>query len=183
MKHSNDAIRNRTRNLPACSAVPQPSAPHRTPPTEFRRNLMLGNEVLEHHAYSVALLSHNFHIFRPFIWDNDEQGLWYSGLGSSTRKSLQMVYADVCINGSLHICLWRIFLTVAITSYIWASLGVGFIGTCLIWGRFLCGSWQVQAAYFVMKSDTSSYRPRLGTSLCTNFFTPLESPTGTALMA
>ena len=72
---------------------------------------------------------------------------------------------------------------VAITSHLRAFSGVGFIGTCLIRGRFLCGSWQVQAAYFVMKSDTSSNRPRFGTLLCTNFFTPLESPTGTALMA
>jgi len=27
MKNSNDTIRNRTRNLPACSEVPQPTAP------------------------------------------------------------------------------------------------------------------------------------------------------------
>ena len=29
MKNSNDNIENRTRNLPACSAVPQPTAPPR----------------------------------------------------------------------------------------------------------------------------------------------------------
>ena len=29
MKNSNDTIRNRTRDLPACSAVPQPTAPPR----------------------------------------------------------------------------------------------------------------------------------------------------------
>jgi hypothetical protein len=73
--------------------------------------------------------------------------------------------------------------SVAITSHVQAFSGLGFIGTCLIQGRFLCGSWQVQMAYFVMKSDTSSNRPRFGTLLCINFFTPLESPTGTALMA
>ena len=28
MKNSNDTIGNRTRDLPACSAVPQPAAPH-----------------------------------------------------------------------------------------------------------------------------------------------------------
>jgi hypothetical protein len=32
MKNSNDTIRNRTRNLPTCSAVPQPTALPRAPP-------------------------------------------------------------------------------------------------------------------------------------------------------
>jgi len=31
MKNSNDTIENRTRDLPACSAVPQPTAPPRDP--------------------------------------------------------------------------------------------------------------------------------------------------------
>jgi len=31
MKNSNDTIGYRTRNLPACSAVPQPTAPPRAP--------------------------------------------------------------------------------------------------------------------------------------------------------
>ena len=31
MKNSNDAIGNRTRDLPACRAVPQPTAPPRAP--------------------------------------------------------------------------------------------------------------------------------------------------------
>jgi hypothetical protein len=31
MKNSNDTIGNRTRDLPACSAVPQPTAPARAP--------------------------------------------------------------------------------------------------------------------------------------------------------
>jgi len=31
MKHSSDTIGNRTRDLPACSAVPQPTASLRTP--------------------------------------------------------------------------------------------------------------------------------------------------------
>jgi len=31
MKNSNDTISNRTRNLPVCSAVPQPTAPPRDP--------------------------------------------------------------------------------------------------------------------------------------------------------
>jgi hypothetical protein len=32
MKNPNDIIGNRTRDLPACSAVPQPTAPPRAPP-------------------------------------------------------------------------------------------------------------------------------------------------------
>jgi hypothetical protein len=31
MKNSNDTIENRTRDLPTCSAVPQPTAPPRAP--------------------------------------------------------------------------------------------------------------------------------------------------------
>jgi len=38
MKNSNDTIGNRTRNLPACSAVPQPSAPPRAPITAHNNN-------------------------------------------------------------------------------------------------------------------------------------------------
>jgi len=36
VKNSNDIIGNRTRNLPACSAVPQPTAPPRTPYTSCK---------------------------------------------------------------------------------------------------------------------------------------------------
>ena len=32
MRNTSDTIGNRTRDLPACSAVPQPTAPPRTPP-------------------------------------------------------------------------------------------------------------------------------------------------------
>ena len=35
MKNSNDTIGNRTRDLPACSAVPQPTAQSRDPPEEL----------------------------------------------------------------------------------------------------------------------------------------------------
>jgi len=34
---------------------------------------MLGNEVFEHHTYSLALLPYSFHIFGPFTSDNDVQ--------------------------------------------------------------------------------------------------------------
>ena len=36
MKNSNDTIGDRTRDLPACSAVPQPTAPQRTPNNDSR---------------------------------------------------------------------------------------------------------------------------------------------------
>jgi len=38
MKHSNDTIGDRTRDLPACSAVPQPRAPLRVPTTKANNN-------------------------------------------------------------------------------------------------------------------------------------------------
>jgi hypothetical protein len=34
---------------------------------------MPGNEVFKHHAHSLALLPHSFHIFGPFTPDNDVQ--------------------------------------------------------------------------------------------------------------
>jgi hypothetical protein len=34
MKNSNDTIGNRTRDLPTCRAVPQPTARHRVPPRQ-----------------------------------------------------------------------------------------------------------------------------------------------------
>jgi len=37
MKNSNDTIGNRIRDLPACSAVPQPTAPPRAPPAYMVR--------------------------------------------------------------------------------------------------------------------------------------------------
>ena len=41
MKNSNDTIGNRTRDLPTCSTVPQPSAPLRTPLPAWVRNVNL----------------------------------------------------------------------------------------------------------------------------------------------
>jgi hypothetical protein len=38
MKNSNDTIGNRTRELPACSAVPQPTAPPRAPRNKKKKN-------------------------------------------------------------------------------------------------------------------------------------------------
>jgi len=45
MKNSNDAIGNRTRDLPARSAVPQPTAPPRAPSTETL-NLNMYNSMI-----------------------------------------------------------------------------------------------------------------------------------------
>jgi len=39
MKKSNDAIGNRTHDLPACSAVPQPTAPPHAPKDEVQTAL------------------------------------------------------------------------------------------------------------------------------------------------
>jgi hypothetical protein len=52
MKNSNDAIENRTRDLPACSAVPQPTAPPRAPQSavpylRFRRKNYIQIKKLE----------------------------------------------------------------------------------------------------------------------------------------
>jgi hypothetical protein len=40
MKNSNDSIWNRTRDLPACSAVPQPTTPPCTPLSGMKRPVM-----------------------------------------------------------------------------------------------------------------------------------------------
>ena len=40
MKKSSDTIRNRTRDLPACSALPQPTAPPRAPSTKITTPLL-----------------------------------------------------------------------------------------------------------------------------------------------
>jgi hypothetical protein len=40
MKNSNDTIGNRTRDLPACSAVPQPTAPRSAPNKVWRYNVV-----------------------------------------------------------------------------------------------------------------------------------------------
>ena len=41
MKNSNDTIENRTRDLPDCSAVPQPTAPPRAPTDVLLLNIRL----------------------------------------------------------------------------------------------------------------------------------------------
>jgi len=41
IKNSNDTVGNRTRDLPACSAVPYPTAPPRAPISEYRNKIFL----------------------------------------------------------------------------------------------------------------------------------------------
>ena len=55
MKNSNDTIGNRTRNLPACSAVPQPTAP----PSAPGRNVLLTN-VMNSKYFSVWKSKNSF---------------------------------------------------------------------------------------------------------------------------
>ena len=43
MKNSSDTIGNRTRDLPACSAVPQPTAPPRAPVVAYRNIILSDN--------------------------------------------------------------------------------------------------------------------------------------------
>ena len=53
MKNSNDTIGNRTRDLPTCSTVPQPTAPPHTP--IFRRNFHKNALCMRHLCPSVRL--------------------------------------------------------------------------------------------------------------------------------
>jgi hypothetical protein len=45
MKNSNDTIGNRTRDLPACSAVPQPTAPLRAPYVYVKKQILCEAEI------------------------------------------------------------------------------------------------------------------------------------------
>ena len=45
MKNFNDTIENRTRDLPACSAVPQPTAPSRAQPTRYSQYFTASAEI------------------------------------------------------------------------------------------------------------------------------------------
>jgi hypothetical protein len=59
MKNSSDTIWNRTRNLPTCKAVPQPTAPPRIPHqflyiTRILENLLLGRSAVEGYSLSAG---------------------------------------------------------------------------------------------------------------------------------
>ena len=45
MEKSNDIIGNRTRDLPACSAVPQPTVPPRAPKNTYMTNVIFKRRV------------------------------------------------------------------------------------------------------------------------------------------
>ena len=47
MKNSSDIIGNRTRNLPVCSSVPQPTAPPRTPKRVGIYHVLAGVRLLQ----------------------------------------------------------------------------------------------------------------------------------------
>ena len=66
MKNCNDTIGNRTRDLPACSAVPQPTAPPRAPtPTVRRRNET--QTVTQFEIFITALVLHSFRLWLCLI--------------------------------------------------------------------------------------------------------------------
>jgi hypothetical protein len=61
-KNSSDTIGNRTRNLLACSAVPQPTAPPRTPLNTITHCCIVGGE--ETQKMTASILNH----FVPFFY-------------------------------------------------------------------------------------------------------------------
>jgi hypothetical protein len=72
MKNSNDTIRNRTRDIPACSAVPQPTAPPRAPIEMSTRNISWGVKVADaqgwqpyHIHVSIVLKSGSLDLLEP----------------------------------------------------------------------------------------------------------------------
>ena len=64
MKNSNDNIGNRTRDLPACSAVPQPTALPRAPAhgSVHRNNILVYNSNKMHKSQSLFNLTTALHI-------------------------------------------------------------------------------------------------------------------------
>jgi hypothetical protein len=69
MKNSNDTIGNRTHELPACSAVPQPTVPPRAPSLYSKESKLrntLGRMVLERTPYIDVLTS--FKVTKPRQW-------------------------------------------------------------------------------------------------------------------
>jgi len=57
MKKPNDTIGNRTRNLPVCSAVTQPTAPPRSPSKESSENKFFNFQSLSGDAEVTAAIS------------------------------------------------------------------------------------------------------------------------------
>jgi hypothetical protein len=63
MKSSNDTSRNRTGDLPACSAVPQPPAPPRTPQKHRIDNNNNNNNNNSYVGLDICVIE-NFYVFR-----------------------------------------------------------------------------------------------------------------------
>ena len=56
MKNSNDTIGNRTRDLPACSAVPQPTAPPRAPVYGKRAGEIISNRKQDFNSTEIVVV-------------------------------------------------------------------------------------------------------------------------------
>jgi hypothetical protein len=68
MINSNNTIRNRTRDLPACSAVPQPTAPPRDINKEVRERTYPGRDRDQGRAVFTTVASISFDKKRGSFW-------------------------------------------------------------------------------------------------------------------
>jgi len=100
MKNSSDTIGNRTRDLPACSAVPQPTAPPRAPPplpqtvifNKLEFKMSEGQKFplcliicIRSHLSTRSCIVDGFSLFRCLRWYSRLVGC--EGVGKSTRCS------------------------------------------------------------------------------------------------
>ena len=70
MKNSNDTIRNRTRDLPGCSAVPQPTAPPRAPPNTEEPGSPGTWRCVEWHLYATqqGVVPEGWYLSQRVVW-------------------------------------------------------------------------------------------------------------------
>jgi hypothetical protein len=66
MKNSNDTIGNGTRDLAACSAVPQPTAPPRTPAKNNTRSFIWIRKYCRHSPVEIDNRGYHKQFFSPF---------------------------------------------------------------------------------------------------------------------
>jgi hypothetical protein len=62
MKNSNDSVGNETRDLPACRAVPKPTAPPRAPIWGVKLRVKITYTNMQHQVYPTVIWDNN-HIF------------------------------------------------------------------------------------------------------------------------
>jgi hypothetical protein len=89
MKNSNDTIENRTRDLPACSAVPQPTAPPRA------LELLRSTVVLNSHYLLVKIVIGNFAVF-----SNSQLALFacvYDVLPRTPYQLMRLFLVEFCV--------------------------------------------------------------------------------------